>query len=491
MSNADNNSSDKRNSFAHFERDFQEKIVQAMLTDRVWAAQIAEVIDIEYFEYAYLRLLSGKYFDHYQQYKEFPSLELMVTIIKEDLINSNDKVLADQIVTVLKNTRAKKDLGDLGLVKDLTLKFCRQQGFKKALIDCTQLIDTEEHYDRAVEIVKKAISAGQVQSPGMSLEDDIEARYSETFRETIKTNIQTPSGNVSLDERKFLNGGTGNGELYTVIANSGVGKSHVLVHIGAEALSQGKNVLHFSMELRERAIGVRYDSHLLKINSLDCPDYKFEIKKFYQENAGKIGKLRIKEFPTGTATVNTLRAFIDKLALENFRPDLLVVDYAGIMRSSSKYELERLELKKIYEELRGLAQELDLGIWTACQSNREGADAEIITMKNMAESYAQSHICDFVMGFGRPEAQKATGFGTLFVAKNRNGIDGVQFKVKIDTAQSRLVMLSEDEIKNVTAESQKKEEDEMNFVRRTYKELNTKKILGNDTGLELQKVSFK
>lgn len=484
-------SADTRQAFA-FDRPFQEKIVQAMLTDRQWASQMAEVLDVDYFEYAYLRHLTNKYISYYQKFKEFPSLDLFITVVKEELASPTDSVLNEQMITVIKATKAKKDLGDLQYVKNAAMTFCRQQGFKNALVKCSELVKSEEQYDRAVEIVKKAITAGQAHSPGLSLEDDIDARYSETFRNTIKTNIclrdrnwEILDGN-SLDSRKILNGGAGSGELCVVIAPTGVGKSHFLVHVGAQALLQGKNVLHFTFELHERAVGVRYDSHLLGIDSLECVERKQEIKDFYAGSVGIIGKLRIKYFPTGSATVNTLRSFIDKLSLEGFRPDLVVVDYAGIMRSTEKYELPRMELKKIYEELRSFAAELDLPIWTACQSNKEGAESEIISLANMSEAYAQAHICDFVVGLGRPESQKATGLGTIFIAKNRNGVDGVSFKVRINTAQSRISLLSEDEVKNMTAEQQREEEEGMNFVRRTFRELNTKKVMGADSGLELR-----
>jgi len=478
-------SADNRKSFSNFDRHFQEKIVQAMLTDRQWAAQMAEVINLDYFEYAYLRRLTAKYLGYYQKYKEFPSLELFVSVVRDDLKNEADAALDLQIKTVIVNTKNKKDLGDLQHVKDVALSFCRQQGFKNALVECSELISEEEQYDRAIEIIKKAISAGQTQSPGLDLENDVDARYSETYRKTIKTNIQSANGSSSLDSRKILNGGAGCGELNVVIAPTGVGKSHFLVHIGAQALLQNKNVLHFTFELNERAVGIRYDSHLLGIDSLECAERKEEIKQFYAENNGKIGHLRVKYFPTGTATVNTLRTFIDKLALENFRPDIIVVDYAGIMRSTEKYELPRMELKKIYEELRSFANEMDVPVWTATQSNKDGADSDVITLANMSESYAQAHICDFVVGLGRPESQKATGYGTLFIAKNRAGIDGFSYKVRIDTARSRIEILSEEEVKNYTAEQEREKQEEMNLVRRTLRQINVRKVMGNQSSLEL------
>lgn len=103
-------SADSKKSFANFDRHFQEKVVQAMLTDRQWAAQIAEVINLDYFDYAYLRQLTAKYLGYYQKYKEFPSLELFVSVVREDLKNEADAALDLQIKTVIVNTKNKKGL---------------------------------------------------------------------------------------------------------------------------------------------------------------------------------------------------------------------------------------------------------------------------------------------------------------------------------------------------------------------------------------------
>ena len=224
----------------------------------------------------------------------------------------------------------------------------------------------------------------------MDLFEDVDARYSDTFRKTIPTGIQ------ELDQRKVLNGGLGAGELGVVVAPTGVGKSHLLVHFGAQALLRGKNVLHYTFELNERAVGIRYDSHILDIPSLECYEAKQEIQKYYEQNKENLGRLKIKYYPTSTASEVTLRGHIEKLATQNFRPDVIIIDYAGIMRSTDRHELLRMELKKVMEELRGMGTELDVPIWTAIQSNKEGANNDIVDLTNMAEGYSQAHVADFV-----------------------------------------------------------------------------------------------
>jgi replicative DNA helicase len=226
---------------------------------------------------------------------------------------------------------------------------------------------------------------------------------------------------------------------------SGVGKSHVLTHLGAEAMKRGFNVLHYTFELNEGAIAIRYDSNLLGVDSSNCFEFKEDIKKMYEENKDVFGRLMIKYYPNNQANVNILRGHVEKLKADGFFPDLILVDYAGIMRSTEKSDLLRIELKKITEELRAFAGEVGVPLWTALQANKEAAGNDIVDMTNMAESFAQAAAADFILGLARKSEQKSTGIGTLFIAKNRAGKDGLKFNIHLDTAQSRLRLLNASE----------------------------------------------
>lgn len=448
-----------------FDRNFQEKIVQACLVDRLWATQFSEVLDVNYFQYPYLKLVAYEYFQYHLKYKEFPSFDLLLNILKDKLKNDKDSLIREQIKSFLVKVNDNQDLGDLGYVKDKSLDFCKKIGLQRALEQSVDLLETEK-YEKIVDVIKNAITAGNSNTPGLDLFSDIDARYSETYRRTIATGIS------ELDNRKILNGGLGSGELGICIAPTGVGKSHFLVHVGASALKQGKNVLHYTYELNERAVGIRYDSHLISINSIECYEHREKIKKYYEDNSENLGRLKIKYYPTGTATINTIRSHVEKLAIqENFRPDIVIIDYAGIMRSTEKHELLRLELKKIYEELRSLANELDLPIWSASQSNKEGADKDYVDLTNMAEAYGQAHVADFILGLSRKSMDKSTGYGSIFIAKNRCGIDGVKYHVHLDTAKSTLRIVTEDELRNIQPENEDETEDSMKFLRKRFKEI--------------------
>lgn len=426
-----------RSGIAHFQtygKHFQEKIFQGLLTDSNWASQMYEVMLPDFFEIRYLAYLCEKYFSYFSKYRTFPSGSLLITIIRDDLAEDNDVLLKEQIIDYLHRMRMEPDLGDIQFVKEKALDFCRRQAFKEALEEAVDLIG-EDKFESVVGLMKQAVSVGMSNSIGHDFFEDAEARFVKTQR------LVVPTGISRLDAHDILRGGLGRGELGVVTANTGVGKSHWLVAMGAEAMRRGKNVVHYTFELSEEAVGLRYDSNLSGIPSNEVQDNKQKVMSYYNEN--ELGKLIIKEYPTGTASILTIKNHLDKLLLRDFKPSLIVIDYADIMRSTRSFDSLRHELKLVYEELRNLAMELNIPVWTASQANRDSANSDIVGLENMSEAYGKAMVADLVVSLSRKATEKATGEGRLFVAKNRAGRDGLLFPINIDTARSRITVVDE------------------------------------------------
>jgi replicative DNA helicase len=160
------------------------------------------------------------------------------------------------------------------------------------------------------------------------------------------------------------------------------------------------------------------------------------------------GKLIIKYFPTRSASVNTIRNHLEKLKFRNYWPSVVIIDYADVMRSTKAYDALRHELQLIYEELRQMAADFNIPIWTASQSNRSGAREEIVGLENMGEAYGKAQVSDVVIGISRRPEEKATGYGRLFIAKNRAGRDGIQMPIRIDTAKSKFSVLKDEDLQD-------------------------------------------
>jgi len=420
--------------FKQYGKQFQEKIFQAFLTDRSWATQMTEIMTPSFFDLKYLEFLSDRYFTYYSKYKDFPTLPLLITIVRDELREGKDTILRDQIIDFLQRMRVNPDVGDLQYVKDKTLDFCRKQAMKEALEKAVELIATD-NIDSVMSLMKNALSAGTPASIGHDFFEDVEARFVRTKR------VPCPTGISAIDAPDILNGGLGRGELGVAVGNTGTGKSHFLVSVGAEALRRGKNVVHYTFELSESAVGLRYDSNFTGIPSNEVIDRKDEVMEFYK--TADLGRLIIKEYPTGSASVQTLRNHIEKLLLKSFVPSVIIIDYADIMRSSRKMDSLRHELKLIYEELRNLAMEMNVPIWTASQANRDASNSDIVGLENMSEAYGKAMVADVVLSISRKPVEKSTGVGRMFVAKNRAGRDGILFPIKINTATSRFETLNE------------------------------------------------
>jgi replicative DNA helicase len=415
-------------SFAEYGKSFQEKVVQALLSDWKFAEQMLEVIDVSYFELKYLVFLVDRYFAYAKKYKVFPTLQLLVTIIKDDLKAGTDTNLRDQIIDYLQRMRANPDPGDLQYVKEKSLDFCRKQALKRALEDAVDQMAANK-YESIVEGIKKATLVGTAPALGHDFFLDFEARFTRLQRSAVSTGID------ELDKKEILNGGLGKGEIGVIIAPTGVGKSHFLVMLGSNAIRAGVDVLHYTFELSEAAVGMRYDSNLCDIDSNLVIDNKDKVIESYKD--AKLGRLMIKEFPSNTATIYTIRSHIERLDVKGFKPGLIIIDYADIMRSTRQYDSLRHELKLIYEELRGFAMEKGIPVWTASQSNKEGATSDIVDLGNMSEAYGKAMVADVVLSISRKAHEKSSGWGRLYIAKNRAGRDGIVYPVKIDTARSK------------------------------------------------------
>lgn len=456
-------------SFNQYGKAFQEKAFQAMMTDTAFADQMLEVFDSSYFDLKYLNLLSSRYFDYAKRYKTFPSLQILVTIIRDELKVGNDIVLRDQIVEYLTRMRSNPDPGDLAYVKEKSLDFCRKQALKAALEHAVDQMQANK-YESIVDDIKRAVCVGTTPSLGHDFFEDTESRFTLLSRNCV------PTGLAELDKKDIFNGGLGAGEIGIVVAAPGVGKSHFLTFVGANALRAKKNVVHYTFELSEEQIGRRYDSNFCRMNSNEVIENKVKVLDMYKNM--DLGRLRIKYFPTGTASIFSLRSHIERLELKGFRPDLIVIDYADIMRSSRQYEAQRFELKLIYEELRGFAGEKKVPVWTASQSNKEGSTAEVVDLNNMSEAYGKAMVADVVVSLSRRAHEKAAGVGRLYVAKNRAGRDGVVFPIKIDTGMSDFEITGgEGDLQEV------KQQDESDFkrtIRNKWSEMKAEKLVKDE-----------
>ena len=261
---------------------------------------------------------------------------------------------------------------------------------------------------------------------------NVAARYAENVRSTIPT--PWPVINDLAD------GGFGKGELVVFVAPAGIGKSWGLINVGAHAVKQGLNVVHYTLELNEGYVGQRYDAVLTGIANQNL---KYNLDEVQNTVSKLKGDLTIKYYPTKTASCSTIRAHIEKMILLGKKPDLVIVDYADLLRGAVSRKEMRHELESIYEDLRGVAGEYEVPMFTASQANRSALEQDVIEADKISESYSKVMIADFVLSLSRKVTDKIAGTGRWHIIKNRFGPDGLTLPAKMNMSNGQIHIYEE------------------------------------------------
>ncbi len=446
--------------FSLYGKNFQEKLVQLMLEDRPFSEQMQEVLDIKFFESKYLQVFSGLIFDYREKYNVHPSDEILDSILRTEMEDEPD-LIKKQVRDFFTRIRTK-DIEDSQYVKDTSLDFCKKQKLKEAMMISVGLLDNCS-FEEIKKVIDEAVKLGVDNDHGHDYKKDFELRYIFKARNPVST------GWDRID--KITKGGLGKGELGVVVAPTGAGKSHALVHLGATAVRQGKTVAHYTLELSEEVVGQRYDSCITRYPLSGLNAFKDKIKETCLEVKGE---LFIKEYPTKSASTNTIRASLDKLLKREKKVDLIIIDYADILKPTTNYKEKRNQLESIYEELRGIAKEYECPIWTASQTNRTGLNQAVITMEAISEAFNKCFVSDFICTISRTKEDKTANTGKMYVAKNRNGPDGMVFPLLFDTSNVKIEVLepTDETIDEMEVSEVKRQQREMKKVYTQWEERN-------------------
>lgn len=422
----------KDDSVEAFEPNYQNKFLKVFIEDKNnWAQQISDIIFPEYFD-GYHKILVDYEMQYFSKYKipaDYDDLrDLINDHEKDEKVKEHLHGLVDKIQgTELEHKKRES-------IKDRAFEYFKSKKLKNTLIELA--VDWKnKKYEGMKKILEDALKAGEPKDIGHNYLEDIEGRLKKDYRNPI-------SALPGLDEN--MGGGLSCGELGIVLAPPGGGKSMMLVRFAVSALKAGKKVVYYSMELSEKVIGQRFDSCLTGIHLKEVWHFKDVIRETSEElKALKCG-LIIKEFPTGQASINNLYSHLEVLASnENFIPDIIIVDYADIMKPIVTYSDKRHTLTGIYEELRGLAVEMKVPIWTASQTNRGGMDKETFGLDTIGESLGKAATADVVIAVARTSAYKTDKFAKIGILKNRNGQDGYFLDAKFDTSKIEIEILEQ------------------------------------------------
>ena len=399
---------------------FQVKVLAAMFTDRIFLQQIADIIRPEYFESDANNWLLEVVLDHFHQYKTPPSKDVLKVKLTELSDDGPEAILKTAILEQLKDVFRFMEADDLTFVKDEILNFCKNQEIKRAIMDSVNLLKMG-NYDQIKSKIDTAMKAGADTNIGLDYKINISARYAEASRQTITTGWDV------IDD--LMDGGLAPGELGVVMAPAGIGKSWLLINIGANAIKAGHTVIHYTLELNENYVGQRYDSVLTGINAQSLKNHQETVEEKMQTLQGD---LIVKYYPTKSVGVMGLKAHLEKTIMLGKKPDVVIVDYGDLLKINAKKDKHEA-LEELYEELRGMAGEYSIPVWNAAQAGRSALEEDVIEADKIASSYGKVMVADFLMSLSRKVEDKMSGTGRGHVIKNRFGPDGITLPSKINT----------------------------------------------------------
>jgi replicative DNA helicase len=424
---------------AKFGPSFQAKAVAAMLNSPDFLSQSYDIINPNFFELDANRWIVQTTLEYFDEYKVVPTLEVFKVEMNKAV---KDDTLRAGIVESLRGIFQKMKDNDLEYIQDSFLDFAKNQTLKSAIIKSVDLLQIGQYSEIKV-LVDSALRSGQPKTIGHDWKKDVSKRLTKDARNTV------PTGWDAIDV--LIGGGLAGGELGVVIAPSGVGKSWALATVGANALKVGKKVVHYTLELNENYVGLRYDTIYTGIEPGKIPENPQLIHDLVEQINGEI---IIKYYPARTITSHTIQAHVQQMATLGFKPDLIIVDYADLMSATAKTDARYQELGAVYEELRGLAGELQVPIWTASQTQRSALQDEVIQADKIAESYSKIMTADLVISISRKLEDKVNKTGRAHIIKNRFGADGQTFPMIIDAGVGKIEIFDEASAKGIMLKKQ-------------------------------------
>ena len=415
-------------------------ILSNLLHDEVYTRKVLPFIRDEYFEERTDRVVFQQIAEYVKAYDGLPSKEVLhIEAEKRDDLTQDEFSLVEKLIDALHESTSER-----AWAEDTTESWCKERAIYLALMKSIQIADgqDEKHSNDAIpEILKDALAVGFDQHVGHDYIDDSEGRYEYYHRKENKIEFDLEMFN------KITAGGVSNKTLNIALAGTGVGKSLFMCHYAASVLLQGKNVLYVTCEMAEEKIAERIDANLLNTNIKEVAELP---KTIFEKKVNKLrektqGKLIIKEYPTASAHVGHFRSLLSELKLKkNFIPDIIFIDYLNICASSRYRSAVNVNsynyVKAIAEELRGLAVEFDVPIFSATQTTRSGFTSTDPDLTDTSESFGLPATADLMIALISSDELEELGQIMVKQLKNRynDPTYNKRFVVGIDRPKMRL-----------------------------------------------------
>ena len=424
----------------------EQVVLRHILTDEQYMRAVLPYIKPDYFEGIY-RILFKEAGKFVAKYNKLPNAEAFkIQLDETESLSEEQYKLA---IDILPNLFSKEEVNSQWL-NDSTEKWCQDRALHNAIMESITIIEGKH-----AQLTKNALPDILSKALGVSFDNNIGHDYTENADQRFEFYHQEENKiPFDLDYfNKITDGGLPNKTLNICLAGTGVGKSLFMCHVAASCLVQNRNVLYITMEMAEERIAERIDANLLNvpIDQLDKMSKDMFTTKVGQLAKDTAGKLIIKEYPTGSAHSGHFRALLNELKLKkSFVPEIIFIDYLNICASSRMKSLggainSYTYIKAIAEELRGLAVEFDVPIFSATQTNRQGYSNSDVGLEDTSESFGLPATADLMFAIVSTEELEQMSQLMVKQLKNRYN-DPVKYKrfmIGVDRSKMRLYDIEE------------------------------------------------
>ena len=405
-----------------------------------YARKVLPFLKEEYFTERFDKILFREIYHFITKYNNLPTKEALSIELnnRKDVNETEYKTITDILGTL------NKEQIDQKWLVETTEKFCKDRAIHNAILGGIQILDGKdrEHTPEYLpEMLSQALSVSFDQKIGHDYLTETKERYDFYKRKEERLELDLEFFN------KITRGGIPSKTLNICLAGTGVGKTMFMTHLASSILLQGKNVLYITLEMAEERIAERIDANLLNVGMSDLEELPYQM---YETKINKLqsktsGKLIIKEYPTASAHTGHFKNLLNELALKkSFKPDILFVDYLNIAASARFKAGANVNsytyIKAIAEELRGLAVEYNIPVFSATQTTRGGYVSSDIGMEDTAESFGLPATADFMFALISSEELEQKNQILIKQLKNRYNDPTVnrKFIVGVDRSKMRL-----------------------------------------------------
>ena len=415
-------------------------ILRNLVYNEEYLRKVIPFIEPDYFNERNERVV----FEHITKYvAEYNNLITKEVLLIE--IEDRRDITQEEVKNINGTINELEDIEcDLEWLSDTTEKWCRDRAIYLALMESIKIADGQDekqNRDAIPTILSDALSVSFNRNVGHDYLEDYEERYELYNRKESRIQFDLEYFN------KITKGGIPNKTLNIALAGTGVGKSLFMCHHASSVLLEGKNVLYITLEMAEEKIAERIDANLLNVNIQEITDLPKPIFESKVTNLAKKtqGSLIIKEYPTASAHSGHFKALLNELALKkSFKPDIIFIDYLNIC-ASSRYKAgsnvnSYSYIKAIAEELRGLAVEANVPIFSATQTTRSGFASSDVDLTDTSESFGLPATADLM--FALISTEELEGLGQIMVKQLKNRYNDPtynrRFVIGVDRAKMRL-----------------------------------------------------